>query len=207
MTIALEVVVATSNAGKLRELGGLLPGHWILHPQSEFGIASIEETGLTFVENAILKARHASQVSGLPAIADDSGLSVLALDGAPGIRSARYAGDDADDAANNAKLIAALAGEEERDASFHCALVFLVSAADPAPDVETAAWHGTIIDQPRGSNGFGYDPHFEVSGLAQTAAELPAEVKNRISHRGQAARAMAQRNRAMNTPFDDDHSF
>ena len=191
MTARPRVVVATGNAGKLRELGALLPRVDLL-PQSDFDIDGVDETGLTFVENAILKARHAAELSGLPAIADDSGLVVPALDGAPGVRSARYAGEAAGDAANNAKLIAALRGADDRSAWFHCTLVHLRAATDPAPTIVSGRWRGRIVDEPRGSNGFGYDPYFWVEELGLTAAELPADTKNRLSHRGQACRALAK---------------
>lgn len=182
-----EVVLASGNAGKLRELQAMLaPLHITLRPQSAFVDRGAEETGLSFVENALLKARHAAGHSGLPAIADDSGLCVAALQGAPGIYSSRYAGEAGDDSANNAKLVDAMAGVEDRSAWFHCAVVYLRHAADPQPLICEASWHGSIIDSPRGDNGFGYDPLFLVDGHNQTAAELPAAIKNQISHRGQA---------------------
>jgi XTP/dITP diphosphohydrolase len=157
-----------------------------LHGQRELGIDDAAETASTFVENALLKARHASHASGWPAIADDSGLMVDALAGAPGVRSARYGGAHGDAANNNRTLIAALRGIVDRRARFYCALVYLRHADDPAPLIATAEWPGSIVDEPRGSGGFGYDPHFLVDGLDQTAAELPPSLKNRISHRGRA---------------------
>ena len=189
-----QAVLATGNAGKLREMAALLaPVGLRLIAQGELGIAAAAETAVTFVENALQKARHASGAAGLPAIADDSGLVVPALGGAPGVRSARYAGDDATDAQNNRKLIGALAGIEDRSAWFYCALVFLEHPEDPAPLLATGLWRGRIIDQPRGEGGFGYDPHFLVPRLGRTSAELAPEEKNTLSHRGQAVAALLQR--------------
>lgn len=189
----MRVVVATGNAGKLRELTALLGGLDIqLVAQSELGVSAVEETGATFADNAVLKARHASRCTGLAAIADDSGLEVDALGGAPGLYSARYAGPDAGDAVNNAKLIAALSGtpEERRSARFRCVLAFVRIADDPAPLLAQGSWEGRIVDVARGSGGFGYDPHFWLPEQQCTAAELVPAVKNRISHRGQAMRAL-----------------
>ena len=186
-----QAVLATGNAGKLREMAALLaPIGFQLKAQGELGIAAAPETGVTFVENALQKARHASHQAGLPAIADDSGLVVPALGGAPGVRSARYAGDGATDGENNRKLIAALAGVEERAAWFYCALVFIEHPEDPAPLLASGTWHGQIIDQPRGGGGFGYDPHFLIPRLGRTSAELAADEKNALSHRGQAVAAL-----------------
>lgn len=183
-----EVVLASGNAGKVGELQALLGNSWRVHPQSRFGIAPVEETGHTFFENALLKARHAAALTGLPALADDSGLEVDALGGAPGVWSARYAGPAADDAANNAKLLAVLEGipEARRTARYRCVLVWLCSADDPAPLVAEGTWEGRILDRPRGTGGFGYDPLFldPVTGL--TAAEMDPGAKNARSHRGQA---------------------
>ncbi|MCB1709606.1 MAG: RdgB/HAM1 family non-canonical purine NTP pyrophosphatase [Halioglobus sp.] len=182
------VVLASGNAGKLRELAGILaPLGLQLRSQAEFAVPEVEETGLSFVENAILKARAAAQYSGHPAIADDSGLAVDFLNGAPGIHSARYSG--AGDAANNAKLLAALRElpPEQRGARFQCALVYLRHALDPMPLVCQASWEGRILDAPRGDNGFGYDPLFYVPEYQCSSAELPAELKNRISHRARAS--------------------
>ena len=184
-----QIVLATSNAGKVRELSAMLaPFELQIRPQSEFGVSDADETGLTFVENAIIKARHAAQLTGLPAIADDSGLAVSALQGAPGIYSARYAGLGASDGDNLRQLLHALAGvaENDRDACFHCVLVYLRHAGDPTPLICHGQWQGRIIDQPRGSNGFGYDPVFWVESHGCTSAELPTTVKNQLSHRGQA---------------------
>ncbi len=192
--LATEAVLATGNAGKLREMAALLaPIGLRLTAQGELGIAAAAETGVTFVENALQKARHASAAARLPAIADDSGLVVPALGGAPGVRSARYAGDDATDAQNNRKLIGALADIEDRSAWFYCALVFIERPEDPAPLLATGLWRGRIIDQPRGEGGFGYDPHFLVPHLDRTSAELAPEEKNALSHRGQAVAALLQR--------------
>ena len=190
--MAQRVVIATANPGKVRELTETLaPLGLELLIQGALGITSRPEVGCTFVENALAKARHAARESGLPAIADDSGLVVPALGGAPGIRSARYAGEPADDQQNIAKLRRALAGQANRDAFFTCTLVYLGAADDPAPLIATARWHGTLIDVPRGHNGFGYDPLFLVADLGKTAAELPLAEKNRLSHRGRACQRLA----------------
>ena len=189
---AMQVVLASGNAGKLRELAALLAGLGIeLSSQGELNLTPAAETGQTFVENALIKARHASRQAGLPAIADDSGLVVPALDGAPGVRSARYAGPAATDADNNRKLIRALAGVSDRSAWFHCSLVFMRHPKDPSPLLATGLWRGQIIDVPKGTNGFGYDAHFLIPRLGKTSAELPPQQKNQLSHRGQAARALA----------------
>lgn len=187
----MQVVLASRNAGKLKELADLLaPLGLMLKSQAEFDIPSADETGLTFLENALIKARSVAAATKLPAIADDSGLVVPALNGAPGIYSARYAGAEATDADNNAKLVAALQSQTDRRAYFYCALVYLRYADDPTPMVATAAWHGEIIDEPRGQGGFGYDPHFWVPERGCTSAELPRLQKNAISHRGQAMSSM-----------------
>jgi XTP/dITP diphosphohydrolase len=187
-----RVVLASGNPGKLREFDALLGQFFELVPQSEFGIDGVEETGETFEENALLKARHAAEVSGLPAIADDSGLEVDALGGEPGVRSARYAGESADDKANNLKLLEALGDVEgaQRRARFRAVVVYVDDAADTAPLIGEGAWEGFIAHAPRGSNGFGYDPLF-FDGTAQcTSAELEPAQKNRRSHRGKAVRAL-----------------
>ncbi|WP_349263307.1 RdgB/HAM1 family non-canonical purine NTP pyrophosphatase [Steroidobacter sp.] len=189
----MRLVIATGNAGKLKELRELLPppGFEVL-PQSQFTTVSVEETGLSFVENAILKARHAAAASGLPAIADDSGLEVDALDGAPGIYSARYAGEDASDEDNLLKLLAALDGKSpaQRTARYQCALAFMRSSHDPSPLICQASWEGRITTERRGTGGFGYDPIFELADRAVTIAELPAAEKNLLSHRGKALRGL-----------------
>jgi XTP/dITP diphosphohydrolase len=192
--VPARVVLATGNAGKLREMRDILaPWRVDVRPLAEFTQAAPDETGLTFVENALLKARFASAVAGLPAIADDSGLEVDALHGAPGIYSARYAGAEAGDAANNAKLLheLALTPDADRTARYRCAMVYLRWPEDPAPIVAQAYWEGRIGREPRGTGGFGYDPLFVVDDGAHTAAELSASAKNRRSHRGQALRKLA----------------
>ena len=183
----MSVVLASNNAGKLAELRPLLASLGLeLTSQGALGIEAAPEEGLTFVENAISKARHVCSAAKQPAIADDSGLVVPDLGGRPGIRSARFAGDAATDAENNARLVAELAGRERVPAHYYCALVYLRDATDPAPLIATARWHGEIITRPRGIGGFGYDPHFLIPDLDQTAAELKPQTKNRLSHRGQA---------------------
>jgi XTP/dITP diphosphohydrolase len=188
-----RVVLASSNPGKVREIHQLLAGLDLdIEPQSAYGVADAEETGLTFVENAILKARNAALHTGLPAIADDSGIEVDALNGAPGIYSARYAGAGASDRANLEKLLADLAGvaEERRTARFQCLMVCLRHAHDPTPLICQGTWEGRILFAPRGDNGFGYDPVFHVPTHDCSSAELPPEVKNALSHRGQALRKL-----------------
>jgi XTP/dITP diphosphohydrolase len=188
-----RIVLASSNPGKLREIGQMLAGIGLeVVPQSDFDVPEAEETGLSFVENAILKARHAARHAGLPAIADDSGLEVDALHGAPGIYSARYAGSGASDEQNLKKLLADLAGvpEAERTARFQCLMVYLRHAHDPTPIICQGTWEGRILFEPRGANGFGYDPVFYVPTHGCSAAELPPEIKNALSHRGQALRAL-----------------
>ena len=188
-----EIVLASSNPGKVREINQLLAGLELhVRPQGEFGVTDAEETGLTFVENAILKARHAASHTGLPAIADDSGLEVDALNGAPGIYSARYAGRNAGDQANLEKLLEALQDvpEVQRTARFQCLLVYLRHAGDPTPLICQGAWEGRILFAPRGEHGFGYDPVFYVPSHDCSSAELAPEVKNTLSHRGQALRKL-----------------
>lgn len=190
-----EIVLASGNSGKLAEFQRLFaleaPGVRI-RSQRELNISGAAETASTFIENALLKARHAAGVTGLPALADDSGLAVDALGGAPGVRSARYAGETATDAANVARLLAELerADADCRDARFVCVLVYLEQADDPVPSVAQATWDGSILQQPRGEAGFGYDPVFLPAGEELAAAELPAARKNSLSHRGQATREM-----------------
>ncbi len=185
----MKAVLASGNQGKLKELAAMLGTlDMALVAQSELGISSPPETGLTFVENALIKARYAAQQSGLPALADDSGLAVEALGGAPGIYSARYAGEGASDADNIQALLAAMAAvpDDQRHAAFHCVLVFLTHAEDPTPLIAHGTWRGRILNAAHGSGGFGYDPVFWVPSHQCTAAELTKEEKNRISHRGQA---------------------
>ena len=189
MTDLRRIVLASGNRGKLAEIGAVLADTGIeLIAQSELGIEDAEETGATFVENALLKARRAARASGLPALGDDSGICVDALGGAPGLRSARYAGGHGDAAANIAKLLQALAPleDEARAAHFHCTIVLLRSAEDPAPLIAEARWRGRILRAPRGDKGFGYDPVFFDPALARSAGELDPAVKNRVSHRGRA---------------------
>lgn len=191
-----RVVLASGNPGKIRELKALLgPAGVEVLPQSEWTVPECDETGLTFVENAILKARNASRHTGLPAIADDSGIEVDALDGRPGIYSARYSGPDADDQSNNTKLLARMeqVPDERRTARFRCVMAFLTHADDPSPILAEGSWEGMIARTPAGSGGFGYDVVFHLPEYGCTSAELPAEVKNRISHRAQAVQAMVGR--------------
>lgn len=188
-----KIVLASSNHGKLVEMRELLAGSGIeLVAQSELGIDDADETATTFVENALLKARHAARASGLPALGDDSGLCVDALGGAPGLYSARYAGAHGDTAANIAKLLEALADVEDvhRGAHFHCSIALLRGPHDPAPLIVEGRWPGRILREQRGSNGFGYNPVFFDPLFGQTAAEMDAATKNRVSHRGQALRAL-----------------
>ena len=184
-----RIVLASSNPGKLKEFGALLADSGLeLVTQASLGIADVEETGASFVENALLKARHAARASGLPALADDSGLCVDHLHGAPGLYSARYAGSHGDNAANNAKLLREL-GElpaEQREAFFICVLALLQHADDPAPLIAEGRWHGRVLDAPRGAQGFGYDPLFLPRGQTLSSDELEPALKNRLSHRGQA---------------------
>ena len=192
-----KLVLASGNAGKLREFGQLLaPFDFEVLPQSAFNVPEAEEPHITFVENAIAKARHAAQLTGLPALADDSGLCVSALGGAPGVWSARYGGEPKSDAKNNAKLLADLAGVADRRAHYVAVLVLMRSADDPQPIVAEGEWHGAIVDAPRGAGGFGYDPYFLVPELGLTVAEMPHEEKNRRSHRGQALAQLLARLRA-----------
>lgn len=189
-----RIVLASHNAKKLAELRALLaPLGWKPRLVSEFSAEAPEETAPSFVENALIKARHAAQVSGLPALADDSGLEVAALGGAPGVHSARYAGRHGDDEANNRKLLDALAGRSDRDARFVCVMVLLRHAADPTPLLAEGYWPGRIIEAPRGAAGFGYDPLFLVPEYGCTAAELAPAVKNACSHRARAAAALQAR--------------
>lgn len=189
-----RAVLATANEGKRRELESLLGGEWELVSQASLGVESVEESGSTFRDNALLKARHAAAATGLPAIADDSGLEVDCLDGAPGVWSARYAGPQADDAANNAKLLAAMAGvpPAQRGARFRCVMVFVRGPDDPEPLVADHSWQGSIATEARGSGGFGYDPLFVDPASGRHSAELSPAEKNARSHRGQAARALRE---------------
>jgi len=193
-----KLVLASSNAGKLREIQEMLdPLGCEVLTQAALGIADAEEPHLTFIENALAKARHAAERSGLPALADDSGVCVIALGGEPGVHSARYAGDaagrDVRDALNNEKLVAALAACSDRRAYYYCAMVLVRHAADPQPLIGEGYWWGEINAHARGRNGFGYDPHFLLPDLGRTAAELDPEQKNQLSHRGQALRALVDK--------------
>jgi XTP/dITP diphosphohydrolase len=191
----MKVVLASSNAGKIKELQSMLAGLNIsIIPQTSLNVSDAEETGLTFVENALIKARHACEITGLPALADDSGLTVPALQGAPGIYSARYAGAAASSAENITKLLQTMREIPlaKRQASYYCVLVFMLHAKDPTPIICEGSWHGEILSQPQGTLGFGYDPIFFVKHENKTAAELALPVKNQLSHRGQALQQLLQ---------------
>jgi XTP/dITP diphosphohydrolase len=184
-----RIVLASNNAGKLRELEQMLrPFDLEIVSQAALGIAEAEEPHHTFVENALAKARHASRHAGLPALADDSGICVAALDGAPGVHSARFAGEPRSDLRNNEKLVALLQGRADRRAHYYCVVVLVRHAEDPEPLIAEGRWRGEIVDIPRGEGGFGYDPHFFVRELQRTAAELESTQKHELSHRGQALR-------------------
>lgn len=188
------IVLATGNQGKVKELASLLAEKGFeVKAQSEFNVSDVPETGTTFVENAIIKARHASRITGLPAIADDSGLEVDALQGAPGVYSARYAGENANDSDNNQKLLHELnhVAKEERSARFHCVLVYMTHAEDPTPLICHGIWEGSIVTDQQGEQGFGYDPLFWVPQLQKTSAQLSREEKNTLSHRGKALAQLA----------------
>lgn len=187
------VVLASNNSGKLREFKMMLKKVGIeIIPQGNLDIPAADEPHATFVENALEKARYASRASGLPALADDSGICVEALMGAPGIHSARYAGEPANDENNNKKLIETLQGIDNRAAHYVCALVLVRYALDPEPIIAIGYWHGQIVDSPKGDGGFGYDPHFFLPNLGKTAAELTPEEKNRLGHRGLALDQLVQ---------------
>jgi XTP/dITP diphosphohydrolase len=190
----MKLVLASNNAKKLKELREILTPHgWELIPQGELGVSEAEEPHCTFVENALAKARHAAQITGLPALADDSGLCVDALSGLPGVQSARYAGEPKSDARNNEKLLAALADCANRAAHFVSLIVFVRHADDPQPIIAEGEWHGEILPAARGNAGFGYDPLFYIREADQTAAEMAAAEKNRRSHRGQALSHLLER--------------
>ena len=187
-----KIVMATSNPGKIREIARMLDGLGVeVVAQSEYGVDDADETGTTFAENSLIKARHAAAATGLPAIADDSGLTVDARDGAPGVYSARYSGPDADDRKNNEKLLAELEGVADRRAAFRCVATYVEPDA-AAPLVAEGVWRGEILEAPRGDGGFGYDPLFLVPECAVSSAELPAEEKNARSHRGQALKKLVE---------------
>jgi XTP/dITP diphosphohydrolase len=189
-----RLILASNNAGKLKEFAQLLaPIGFDLHPQGEFDVPEAEEPFGTFVENALQKARHAARLTGLPALADDSGVCVNALGGAPGVYSARYAGEPKSDARNSAKLIADLAAHADKSAYYYCVLVYVRHADDPQPVIADGVWRGQIVEEARGEGGFGYDPHFLLPDLGKTAAELASGEKNAVSHRGQALRALVEK--------------
>jgi XTP/dITP diphosphohydrolase len=189
-----RLILASNNAGKLKEFAQLLgPIGFELHPQGEFNVPEAEEPFGTFVENALQKARHAARLTGLPALADDSGVCVNAFGGAPGVYSARFAGEPKSDARNNEKLIADLAAHADKSAYYYCVLVYVRHADDPQPVIADGVWRGQIIDAPRGANGFGYDPYFLLPDVGRTAAELEPHEKNAVSHRGQALRALVDK--------------
>lgn len=186
-----KIVIATGNLGKLREIQQMLmPLEIEVLPQSEFNVPEADEPYFTFIENALTKARHASLNSGLPALADDSGICIDALQGAPGIYSARFAGEPKSDARNNEKLLQVLEGIENRHAHYYCVMVLVRNPEDPQPLISQGVWQGEILTEPRGDGGFGYDPIFLDAKTGKTGAELPMEIKNRISHRGHALRDM-----------------
>ena len=188
-----QLVVASGNAGKLREIGAILaPLGFTVLPQSQFNVPEAEEPHPTFVENALAKARNAALFTGLPALADDSGICVNALAGAPGVHSARYAGEPKSDERNNAKLVEALAGNPDRSAYYFAVLVLVRHANDPEPLIAEGRWSGEVVDTPRGANGFGYDPYFLLPDLGKTAAELDPDQKNLVSHRAKALRRLAE---------------
>jgi len=196
----MKLVLASNNAKKLKELREILtPLGWELVPQGELGVPEAEEPHCTFVENALAKARHAAALTGLPALADDSGICIDAFDGAPGVLSARYAGEPKSDARNNEKLLAELgklgklAGKNSRRGHYYCVLVFVRAADDPQPLIAEGEWHGEVLEAPRGDGGFGYDPLFLIPELGQSVAEIPAAEKNRRSHRGQALARLVER--------------
>lgn len=189
------IVLATGNQGKVKELATLFAEQNItIKPQSEFNVSDVAETGTTFIENAIIKARHASKETGLPAIADDSGLEVDALSGAPGVYSARYAGENANDSDNNAKLLTELSDvpKDKRTARFHCVLVYMAHANDPTPIICHGIWEGSILFEARGQQGFGYDPLFWQDALQLSSAELSRDIKNSLSHRGKALKQLVE---------------
>ena len=195
-----KLVIASNNPGKLREIERILqPLGMEVVPQSALNIPDAEEPYCTFIENCLTKARHASKLSGLPALADDSGICVDALNGAPGVYSARFAGEPKSDQRNNEKLIELLKHETNRKAHYYCVIILVRSPDDPQPIIAEGAWHGEIIDTPRGNDGFGYDPYFLVPALGKTGAELALDIKNGISHRGQALAALVEKLKTANT--------
>ncbi|NGZ84320.1 RdgB/HAM1 family non-canonical purine NTP pyrophosphatase [Duganella aceris] len=189
-----RLILASNNAGKLKEFNALLSTvGFSVHAQGEYDVPEADEPFHTFVENALQKARHASRLTGLPALADDSGVCVNALGGAPGVYSARFAGEPKSDARNNQKMIADLAAHADKSAYYYCVLVFVRHADDPQPVIADGRWNGEMIADARGNGGFGYDPHFYIPALGKCAAELTSEEKNAMSHRGQALRALVEK--------------
>ncbi|HEX5342378.1 MAG TPA: RdgB/HAM1 family non-canonical purine NTP pyrophosphatase [Duganella sp.] len=189
-----RLILASNNKGKLKEFNELLSTvGFDVRAQGEFDVPEADEPFHTFVENALQKARHASRLTGLPALADDSGVCVNALGGAPGVYSARFAGEPKSDARNNEKMIAELAKHQDRSAYYYCVLVFVRHPDDPQPIIADGRWNGVMIDTPRGDGGFGYDPYFYIPSLGKCAAELSADEKNALSHRGQALRALVEK--------------
>jgi XTP/dITP diphosphohydrolase len=189
-----RLVLASNNAGKLKEFNEMLSTvGFSVHAQGEFNVPEADEPHHTFVENALEKARHAARLTGLPALADDSGVCVNALGGAPGVYSARFAGEPKSDARNNEKMVAELAKHEDKSAYYYCVLVFVRHADDPQPVIADGRWNGEMIAMPRGEGGFGYDPYFYIPALGKCAAELAKDEKNAISHRGQALRALVEK--------------
>jgi XTP/dITP diphosphohydrolase len=189
-----KLVIASNNAGKLRELGELLAVvEFEPVPQSAFNVPEVDEPHPTFIENALAKARHASRIAGLPALSDDSGICVDVLNGQPGVHSARFAGEPKSDQRNNEKLMQLLAGKADRRAHYYCVIVMVRNPDDPQPLIAEGIWHGKVIDTPRGTGGFGYDPYFYLPSLRRTVAELEASHKNSISHRGLAMQSFRNR--------------
>jgi XTP/dITP diphosphohydrolase len=189
-----RLILASNNKGKLKEFNELLSTvGFSVHAQGEYDVPEADEPFHTFVENALQKARHAARITGLPALADDSGVCVNALGGAPGVYSARFAGEPKSDARNNEKMIAELAKHEDKSAYYYCVLVFVRHADDPQPIIADGRWNGVMVDTPRGEGGFGYDPYFFIPSLGKCAAELAPEEKNALSHRGQALRALVEK--------------
>jgi XTP/dITP diphosphohydrolase len=189
-----RLILASNNAGKLKEFSEILgPIGFTLHPQGEFNVPEAQEPFATFVENALEKARHASRLTGLPALADDSGVCVNAFGGKPGVWSARFAGEPKSDARNNEKVIADLAAHADKSAYYYCVLVYVRHADDPQPVIADGRWEGQITPTARGANGFGYDPHFFIPSLGKCVAELSPAEKNALSHRGQALRALVEK--------------
>ena len=189
-----EIVLASGNPGKLKEFRQMLePAGYRVVPQSDYHVSEADEPYFTFIENALTKARHVSRLTGKPTLADDSGLCVNVLGGKPGVLSARYAGEPKSDDRNNARLIADLAGLPDKTANYYCVLVYVRSADDPQPVIADGRWFGRIVDTPRGTNGFGYDPYFWIPEFGKTAAELTPDEKNSHSHRGMALRALLEK--------------